>query len=470
MMEIKPTLILAKGKWYVCVTVPIHLREYFNGQKQLKLSCGTADRSLAEKRLVGLASKLFDRIRTAESQNDPVVAAAQKVIDITSQLDGFAAEQLLHPDTFEDTVFDMKRRAMYIDSIGWMGRGDTEEGSAIAYAQAQMETAIEEFEEALEAYRAKMAAGSTTVNVQPRITDVIDDWLAEVRVSREKTKNTYRKHVERFIRFAGNLPLDAVTRLRAVEFINHLDNAGLAQNTIGTCVTALRGLFNHAMDQGLVSVNAFDRLKLRGKGKPVVRRDVFSRQQLIRLFAISMKPRDRLCLQILAATGMRLDEAALLRFEDIRIDEDTGIRFFDLTDQDKVLKNDRASRRKLPIPDALSLPKQSSGRLFDYPTDRDGKAQNAASKALMRQIRKVQNHNNENLVVHSLRHTYKDMLRDSDIPKDMQDFLLGHAAGSVGESYGRGYSLAKKKAAIDKLDLSFLLGNADLIGIEGQRD
>lgn len=457
MVEIKPTLILAKGKWYVCVTVPKHLRECFKGQKQIKLSSGTADRSLAEKRLVGLASKLFDRIRAAESQNDPVVAAAQKVIDITSELDGYAAEQLLHPDTFEDTVFDMKRRAMYLESIGWMGRGDPEEGSAIAYAQKQMETAIEEFDEALETYRAKMAAGSTTVNAQPRITDVIDDWLAEVRVSREKTKNTYRNHVERFISFAGNLPLDSVTRVKAVEFINHLVNTGLAQNTIGTCVTALRGLFNHAMDQGLVSVNAFDRLKLRGKGKPVVRRDVFSRQQLIRLFAISMKPRDRLCLQILAVTGMRLDEAALLCFEDIKVDEDTGIRFFDLTGTDKVLKNDQASRRKVPIPDDLVLPEQSSGRLFDYPTDKDGKAQNAASKALMRQIRKVQNPDNENLVVHSLRHTYKDMLRDSGVPKDMQDFLLGHSPGSVGESYGRGYSLAVKKEAIDRLNFSFIV-------------
>lgn len=458
MMEIKPTLILTKGKWYVCVTVPIHLREYFNGQKQLKLSCGTADRSLAEKRFVDLATKLFDRLRTVERQNDPVVAAAQKVIDITCEMDGYAAEQLLDPDTFESTVLDIQRRAMHLESINWLGTGDPEEGILIRSTQKQMKTAIEEFEGALVSYRAKMPLGLASSNAKPRIKDTIDDWLSEMRVGREKTKSTYRKHAERFINFAGNLHLDAVTRVKAVEFTNYLATKGLAQNTIGTSVTALRGLFNYAMDQGLVSTNPFAGLKLRGKGKPSVRRDVFSRQQLIRLFEIPMKPRDRLCLQILAATGMRLDEAALLRFEDIRIDEDTGIRFFDLTDPDKVLKNDQASRRKLPIPDALSLPKQSSGRLFDYPTDRDGKAQNAASKALMRQIRKVQNHNNENLVVHSLRHTYKDMLRDSDIPKDMQDFLLGHASGSVGESYGHGYSLAKKKAAIDELDLSFLQG------------
>ena len=55
-----------------------------------------------------------------------------------------------------------------------------------------------------------------------------------------------------------------------------------------------------------------------------------------------------------------------------------------------------------------------------------------------------------------MQHKYKDMLPDAGVPKDLQDFLLGHAASSVGESYGQGYSLTAKKAAIDQLDLSFL--------------
>jgi integrase len=152
---------------------------------------------------------------------------------------------------------------------------------------------------------------------------------------------------------------------------------------------------------------------------------------------------------------MRLDEVALLTFDDIKIDEDTGIRFFDLTDEAKLLKNDEASRRKVPVPDKLKLP-TGQGRLFNYPKDVDGKSQNAASKALLRQIRLVRSSFDQNLVVHSLRHTYKDMLRDAGVSKDLQDFLLGHAASSVGESYGQGYSLKSKKEAIDRLDLSFL--------------
>ena len=45
-----------------------------------------------------------------------------------------------------------------------------------------------------------------------------------------------------------------------------------------------------------------------------------------------IKDRVKLCLKILASTGMRLDEVALLTFEDLRVGEDTRIRFFDLMD------------------------------------------------------------------------------------------------------------------------------------------
>ena len=75
---------------------------------------------------------------------------------------------------------------------------------------------------------------------------------------------------------------------------------------------------------------------------------------------------------------MRLNEVALLTFEDLKVDEDTGIRFFDLTNEAKLLKNNAASRRQVPVPDQLVLP-AGQGRLFDYPKDIDGKSQNAAS-------------------------------------------------------------------------------------------
>ena len=245
-------------------------------------------------------------------------------------------------------------------------------------------------------------------------------------------------------------------KLDANRYIQHLVNSGLAPSTLETAVAAMRGLLHFAEENVYVEFNSCSVLRLKGKGKPLRRRVPFSKTQLSKLFQLPIKDRDKLCLKILASTGMRLDEVALLTFEDPKIDEDTGIRFFDLKNEAKLLKNDAASRCQVPVPDQLVLP-EGQGRLFDYPKDIDDKSQNAASKALMRHIAKVRTSADQNLVVHSLNLTYKDMLRDVGIAKDMQDFLLGHAASSVGESYGQGYSLKSKKAAVDKLEQTFLM-------------
>jgi len=455
-MDIKPTLVQAKGKWYVCVTVPVELRQSFKGQKQIKRSTGTSDKKLAEKRLIQKANEILNELEGALAENHPYVKAGQKIIDLTSEIKhGFSADQLLKKSTSLEAMRDIMERASYAKSLGWMGEGDPETAIGIAHMQERMEKALEDFEEQADLFFSTNKIEGFRLSDKPLISEVLEQWLDNPNVSRTKTINTYASHVKRFIKFGGDQTVDAVTKIEANHYVQHLVKFGLAHSTLETAVAAMRGLLNFAEEKGYVEFNSFAGLRLKGKGKPPRKRVPFTQKQLTRLFQLPMKQRDKLCLQILACTGMRLDEVALLTFDDIKIDEDTGIRFFDLTDEAKLLKNDEASRRKVPVPDKLKLP-TGQGRLFNYPKDVDGKSQNAASKALLRQIRLVRSSSDQNLVVHSLRHTYKDMLRDAGVPKDLQDFLLGHAASSVGESYGQGYSLKSKKEAIDRLDLSFL--------------
>lgn len=457
MIEVRPTLQRTKGKWYVCITVPTHLRDQLNGRKQMKLSTGTSDRVIAERKFVSLANKLLVRLEEAAGSNHPLIIAAQEIINLTPEITtGYSAEQLLDPATHWDAIADIKSRATYVEKATFMGRGDPETAILITAAQEAMANALIEFEKQLEIYRPNVSQISQTRSSQQLLTEILEEWMASLQVGRLKTKSSYRHHVERFISSVGDLPITAISKGHANEFVNELSVAGFSNSTIETAVAALRGMMNYALDLELVEANPFSNLRIRGKGKPPQARSTLSRRQLEALLQLPMKKRDRLCLTILAATGMRLDEAALLNYEDVKIDDDTGIRYFDLTGKNKILKNRKNSPRQIPIPDALQVPFDGSGRMFDYATDKDGKAQNAASKALMQHIRKIKKEPDENLVVHSLRHTYKDMLRDSGIPKDLQDFLLGHAATSVGESYGQGYSLKAKKEAVEKLDLSFL--------------
>ncbi len=92
-----------------------------------------------------------------------------------------------------------------------------------------------------------------------------------------------------------------------------------------------------------------------------------------------------------------------------------------------------------------------------YRLDADGKAQNAASKALMRYVKVVRDDSDDpRLTVHSLRHTYKDMLREAEVPEEIQNFLMGHTSGGQGSRYGAGPPLRLKAEYVEKLDLSFL--------------
>ncbi|WP_443070198.1 DUF6538 domain-containing protein [Sulfitobacter sp.] len=56
------SLAINKGKYYVLLTVPTELRQYFNNRKQLKRSTGTSDLRDAERRQHGIATDLYAQL------------------------------------------------------------------------------------------------------------------------------------------------------------------------------------------------------------------------------------------------------------------------------------------------------------------------------------------------------------------------------------------------------------------------
>lgn len=43
-------------------------------------------------------------------------------------------------------------------------------------------------------------------------------------------------------------------------------------------------------------------------------------------------------------------------------------------------------------------------------------------------------------VVHSFRGTFKDMMRDADSTKEINDFIAGHGSGDLAGEYGGGHA------------------------------
>ena len=100
------------------------------------------------------------------------------------------------------------------------------------------------------------------------------------------------------------------------------------------------------------------------------------------------------------------------------------------------------------------MPERGRGRLFDYSLDDDGKAQRHASNTLNRHIEKIRENNRQ--VVHSLRGTLKDLLRDYGVTKEINDFITGHSSGDVAGQYGSGPSLLVRYEAVNSVSHPWL--------------
>ena len=56
---------LIKGKWYVLVNTPAHMRHLFSNQRNLRLSTGTNDLSIARRKQHDLAQQIYDKFDAA---------------------------------------------------------------------------------------------------------------------------------------------------------------------------------------------------------------------------------------------------------------------------------------------------------------------------------------------------------------------------------------------------------------------
>ena len=49
-----------------------------------------------------------------------------------------------------------------------------------------------------------------------------------------------------------------------------------------------------------------------------------------------------------------------------------------------------------------------------------------------------------------MRHTFKDLMRNAGVSKEMNDFITGHGIGDAGGGYGEGHSVTNRYQAMMK--------------------
>ena len=494
-MEYHPPSLIRRGKnFYVQITIPDGLRLDFKNQKQIQKSTLTSDKKIAEQRQHSIAAQVYAKFDEALSK--PTLELAKKLQILAGVPEKFEDSDWLSVEKEDHAGRLLQIASSRLSSFKDLSQNPLKVNIKVKplFPKGVPRTTLTEIQKkhkkfiaerlqkrrALNSMEKSIEKNESSISITPdptqisqlektldeftatylpqkvfgyKISQLMEIYFNQRDFNRLKTEGDKRKSISRLITFSGDLYIKEVDKVLANQFFMHVGKTR-ANATLKKDRSSLKLLFEFAEEMGWIDLNPFANINLRNKGKASIETVTFTLGQMKSLFKLEMPEKHRLCLSLLAATGARLDEIALLKWSDIQTDSETGIVYLDLTDPSTPRKNKR-SKRRVPLPSLNLLSSKSEDRMFDYRIDADGKAQNAASRALMKFVRQVRV-SDERLVVHSLRHTFKDMLRAVETPEDIADAIMGHTPSHEGGKYGAGHSLSTMLKYMNQVDLNFL--------------
>jgi integrase len=257
-------------------------------------------------------------------------------------------------------------------------------------------------------------------------------------------------------------PITSLTRGDARLYRDHLIERQVAASTVNKYIRIAHGVIGTAIsDRDLNIQNPFRSLRVSDETPDIEKRHPLSTDETKVLLGSKARINDELAaiIELLVCTGARLSEIAGLEIADVqpqRTSESPPYLWI-RPNRTRPLKN-VSSRRRVPLvgsgvqtaTDALAKAAsagQTEGPLFPR-YGRNGGA-DAASQALMKFLRKI-GITDRRKVVHSIRHSVKQGLRDVGCPKDIRDAIQGHSAGDVAETYGSGHGVSLMAEWLEK--------------------
>ncbi|KSS26645.1 hypothetical protein APB62_17095 [Pseudomonas aeruginosa] len=292
--------------------------------------------------------------------------------------------------------------------------------------------------------------------------------------------------MERFIDTFGDLPVSGITSAMIQTFAVELatvpviggrkaksatiqdlkrlakpDTPTLSTATIRLSIARLSSLLSFVVESGAIPFNPVIRSRVlrrldAAKSKKSLDDDkgytwgemisMFSRPEFAAIQNAGGRPGNAVFwLPILAAyTGARREELAQLYVGDIR-QGSSGQWFMRIHDSrpDQSVKTN-GSRRDIPIHDdlielgllTLVIGKSPSALIFPQLTKVSGRYSGIVAKHWLTLVRSWGTYRSGRHPLHAFRHTFKTLAREHGIPKEVSDWITGHASGSVGDAYG----------------------------------
>lgn len=312
------------------------------------------------------------------------------------------------------------------------------------------------------------------VVVTPKLSQVFQSYAESLAMS-GRPEYVHRRHlvdygraVERFTQAMGDLSISSIGPSEIQAFAAQMSQTQakgqekpLATSTVRLTIARLSSVLSYAVDSGLIQTNPVSTSRIHkrlGSAKPKRRLDDnrgYEWSELVRMFSqpgfaalrhAEGRPGNALFwLPLIAAyTGARREEIAQLYASDVRQDTN-GYWFIRITDDrpDKSVKTE-SSRRDIPLHDdlislgllGLVQDKEANARMFpDLLKVSDGFA-GIVSKAWRPLTQQWGVYREGRSPLHAFRHTFKTLAREVGIPKEVSDWITGHAAKNEGDRYG----------------------------------
>jgi integrase len=326
----------------------------------------------------------------------------------------------------------------------------------------------------------------------PRLSQVLQRYAESLALTnkpehvRINHESQLRKVVDRFVELSGDLAINTITPPHIQAFatelatvpviggrraksgdIAHLkklakpDTPTLSPATIRLTVARLSSLLSFAVESGQIDANPVTASRVLRKldaAKPKRCLDddkgykwnelvlMFSQPEFQQLQHSQGRPGNAVFwIPLMAAhTGARREEIAQLYVSDVRQHE-SGQWFMRVTDDrpDKSVKTD-SSRRDIPIHDdlidlgllTLVQGRELDSRIFPQLTKVSGRYSGIVAKHWLQLVRQWGIYREGRSPLHAFRHTFKTLAREHGIPKEVSDWVTGHASGNVGDTYG----------------------------------
>ena len=293
------------------------------------------------------------------------------------------------------------------------------------------------------------------------VATVMDEYLENMLLKQDNldTQRKLTRWAKQFVDVMGEMELDEIKPKHGYEYIRNVlkEHPDRSNKTLKDYLWGVQNLLKFCVEMGYININPFRDLDLRSYGEKSKETYPYSKEELRTIFAYDWKPQERLLLSILATTGMRPSEAGNMTWERFNDTEHKGIRFFTTldTETEQVQVKNLPSKRQVPLHPDLQLPKQSTGRLFDYVKDDVGRCSTDINYVVNSTLHKLVPHPHKS--VRSFCRTFKVMMRDLGVNEEVHDAITGHGENKTTSrsNYGGG-GFKQWFEAIAKLDVSFL--------------